>query len=179
MFTLASGCVAGLLAGATPIQREQHMNNTNRLAVSATDTGTNGPVDTGPLPTQRRVVLRTAAVLSSFLLATLLSAVILLADRLVDAWFAGGLLVAVLVLWLVLFAGLALFGRLMARLALQLAASLHAAPATAHQQLSVQRQGRAPRAGPEGPADVHAVLARSGHDRLTNWIVLPACYRPW
>ena len=92
MFTLASECAAGLLAGATSIQMEQHMNNATAEPVPAIGPGASGPVVSGPMQIQRRSVQRTATALSSFLLATLLSALILLADRLVDAWFAGGLL---------------------------------------------------------------------------------------
>ena len=67
--------------------------------------------------------------LSSALLATVLSTLIVLADRAVDAWTSGGLLLALLVLWLVLFTGLLLFVGATRRLALWVVAAVDAAAA--------------------------------------------------
>ncbi len=54
---------------------------------------------------------------SQALLATLVSTLVIVADRMVDAWTSGGLLVALVVLWLSVFLGLVLFSRVSARLA--------------------------------------------------------------
>jgi hypothetical protein len=51
------------------------------------------------------------------LLATLVSTLIVIADRMVDAWTNGGLLLALVVLWLAVFLGLVLFSRVSGRLA--------------------------------------------------------------
>lgn len=114
------------------------MSTNHAVPVPAIGRSASAPAVAGPLPIQRQAVQRTATAISSFLLATLLSALILLADRLVDAWFAGGLLLAVLVLWLVLFAGLTLFGRPTSRFALHAASSLHARPESATQPQTAQ-----------------------------------------
>jgi hypothetical protein len=52
------------------------------------------------------------------LLATVISTLVVVGDRMVDAWTSGGLLLALVVLWLAIFAGLALFSRGLERLAL-------------------------------------------------------------
>ena len=54
---------------------------------------------------------------SQALLATLVSTLVVIADRVVDAWTSGGLLLALVVLWLAVFLGLVLFSRVSARLA--------------------------------------------------------------
>jgi len=60
---------------------------------------------------------------SYVLLATVLSTVIVIADRMVDAWTSGGLLLSLVVLWLAVFGGLVLFTRVSARLALWITAA--------------------------------------------------------
>lgn len=52
------------------------------------------------------------------LLATVISTLVVVGDSMVDAWTSGGLLLALLVLWLAVFAGLTLFSRTLERLAL-------------------------------------------------------------
>ncbi len=78
-------------------------------------------------PTQLHDARAAARRLSSALLATVLSTLIVLADRVVDAWTSGGLLLALLVLWLVLFTGLQLFVGATRRLALWAVAAVDAA----------------------------------------------------
>ena len=73
---------------------------------------------------------------SYVLLATVLSTVIVIADRIVDAWTSGGLLLALVVLWLAVFGGLVLFTRISARLALWITA--------AWRELSPRRRAREP-----------------------------------
>ena len=60
---------------------------------------------------------------SQALLATLLSTLIVIADRMVDAWTSGGMLLALVVLWLAVYVGLVLFTRVSARLAIWITAA--------------------------------------------------------
>jgi hypothetical protein len=60
---------------------------------------------------------------SHVLLATLLSTLIVIADRMVDAWTSGGLLLALVALWLSVYLGLELFSRISGRLALWMVAA--------------------------------------------------------
>lgn len=71
----------------------------------------------------RRAVAASVRRFSLVLLATALSSLIVVADRMVDAWTSGGLLLALLVLWLSVFGGLLLFERLCRRLAVRLMAT--------------------------------------------------------
>jgi len=56
-------------------------------------------------------------------LATVLSTMVVVGDRMVDAWTSGGLLLALVVLWLAVFMGLSLFSRLLERFALRVMVS--------------------------------------------------------
>lgn len=83
------------------------------------------PWGAGPVApvARRRVAVGSVRRFSYLLLATVLSTMIVVADRIVDAWTSGGLLLALGVLWLVIFGGLVLFAPLSARLALWFAAA--------------------------------------------------------
>lgn len=63
------------------------------------------------------------------LLATVISTLVVVGDRLVDAWTSGGLLLALVVLWLAVFTGLSLFSRVLERLALAVMTPRRRAPA--------------------------------------------------
>ena len=63
------------------------------------------------------------------LLATVVSTLVVVGDRMVDAWTSGGLLLALVVLWLAVFMGLSLFSRVLERLALRVMATGTRAPA--------------------------------------------------
>ena len=63
------------------------------------------------------------------LLATVISTLVVVGDRLVDAWTSGGLLLALIVLWVAVFTGLSLFSRVLERLALAVMTPRRRAPA--------------------------------------------------
>jgi hypothetical protein len=66
-------------------------------------------------PQRSRARVRTARALSSLVLATVLALMVVLADHLVSLWSSGRLVVAIAVLWLVLFAGLVLLSGVVRR----------------------------------------------------------------
>jgi hypothetical protein len=80
-----------------------------------------GPWSSTPVPLSALRRSRASASVRRFyhvLLATVISTLVVVGDRMVDAWTSGGLLLALVVLWLAIFAGLALFSRGLERLAL-------------------------------------------------------------
>ena len=134
----------------------------------------------GAEPTQRRRRVRASARgLSSALLATVLSALIVAADRMVDAWSGGGLALALLVLWLVVFAGLVLFARATARFSLRLARAWRAWSDEAAQEHADTQLMELARKDARVLADVNAALKRDEPAGLTERMGVPVYYRPW
>ncbi len=119
---------------------------------------------------------RLAHALSAALLATLLSALIVVADRLVDAFTGGGLMLALLVLWLVLFAGLALFQHSAARLAFLIAREFQGGIDPAH---TLDLTTDIEQADARARGDVNAALAHEETGNAPPTMVAPVFYRPW
>jgi hypothetical protein len=91
-----------------------------------------GPWSPPPVPHSVLRHSRASASVRRFyhvLLATVISTLVVVGDRMVDAWTSGGLLLALLVLWLAVFTGLCLFSRVLERLALAVMGPRRRAPA--------------------------------------------------
>lgn len=107
----------------------------------------------------RRWAKFTARTLSSLVLASLLSLMVVIADRLVYVWSDGHLVVAILVLWGVLFAGLALLSGTVQHWSDRLAGIFHhVSQRVAQGQLEMQMFEQA-RQDPRAMADLRAALA--------------------
>ncbi len=91
-----------------------------------------GPWSAPQLPVAVLRRSRTSASVRRFyhvLLATVISTLVVVGDRMVDAWTSGGLLLALVVLWLAVFTGLSLFSRVLERLAMAVMTPGRRAPA--------------------------------------------------
>ena len=114
------------------------------------------------------------------MLATVLCALIVFADRLMDAWSNSSLMVALLVLWVVVFAGLMLFGKATGNLAVRLAAiatGWYAPTEIGVAEIPAPVVGRSGAdTAPTAPPD--AVIA-GVTPRRTEPVGKPVFYRPW
>ncbi len=91
-----------------------------------------GPWSPTPVPLSALRRSRASASVRRFyhvLLATVISTLVVVGDRMVDAWTSGGLMLALVVLWLGVFTGLCLFSRVLERLALAVMTPRRRAPA--------------------------------------------------
>ncbi|MBP6853421.1 MAG: hypothetical protein KA164_17610 [Rhodoferax sp.] len=91
-----------------------------------------GPWSPTPVPLSVLRRSRSSASVRRFyhvLLATVISTLVVVGDRMVDAWTSGGLLLALVVLWLAVFTSLSLFSRVLERLALAVMTPRRRAPA--------------------------------------------------
>ena len=91
-----------------------------------------GPWSPPPVPLSVLRRSRASASVRRFyhvLLATVISTLVVVGDRMVDAWTSGGLLLALVVLWLAVFTGLSLFSRVLERLAMAVMTPGRRAPA--------------------------------------------------
>lgn len=132
-----------------------------------------------PLRRRRRSAVGMARGLSCALQATLLSALIVLADRMLDTWSNGSLLLALLVLWVALFTGLALFARATGRFAWGLLSSFHAWSERVAREDADDHAMGLPRSNERVMADVNAALMRDEQDGVATRLVAPVFYRPW
>lgn len=128
---------------------------------------------------RRRSISRVTRGLSSALLATVLAALIVAADRMVDVWSKGGLMLALLVLWLVLFAGLALFGRATGRLALRMALAWRAWSERTAQERADEDLMYMARTDARLMSDLMAALARDEQQGVATRMVGPLYPKPW
>lgn len=141
--------------------------------------GPRDPAIAAPSPARRSTMAGLARGLSSAMLATVLSVLIVVADRLVDAWSQGSLALAVLVLWLVVFVGLALFARATAYLALNISRGVYAWSERTANEHADRELMHLSRHDPRAIDDVDAALARTETDGLTRRYSVPIFYRPW
>lgn len=145
----------------------------------AVDSGYSVPTLEVAPASRRRSALGIARGLSCALLASLLSALIGLADRMLDTWSNGSLLLALLVLWAVLFTGLALFGRATGLFAWGVVAGFHAWSERVAREDAREHAMGLPRSGERVMADVNAALMRDEQDGVATRLVAPVFYRPW
>lgn len=108
-------------------------------------------------PRRRRVRLFTARALSSLVLATALALMVVLADRLVYVWSDGHLVVAIVVLWLVLFTGLVLLSGAVRRWSYQVVGLCRQASERVAQSHREQQMAEWARRDPRVRADLRAV----------------------
>lgn len=99
--------------------------------------------------------------IAALLLGAIVSALLVLADRLVDSWAGGHLLVAWVVLWAVAVAALALFAAPVRRLAGAMVTRLDAWSARVAQRRADARLWATAQTDPRVMADLEAAIARS------------------
>lgn len=99
--------------------------------------------------------------LSAMLLAAMVSALIVVAEQLVDTWADGHLMVAWVALWLIGFSALALFAGAARKLAVTAVSALDAWSARVAQARSDARLWAIAQSDPRVMADLNAAIARS------------------
>ena len=99
--------------------------------------------------------------LSVMLLAAMVSALVVVADQLIDTWADGHLLAAWVALWLVGFAALALFAAPARNLALSAVEALNAWSARVARERAYARLWTIARSDPRVMAELTAAIARS------------------
>lgn len=99
--------------------------------------------------------------IAALLLAAVVSALLVLADRMVDSWADGRLMAAWVVLWLVAFAAMALFAAPARRLAVLLVQRLDGWSQRVARDRADQRLWAAAQSDPRVMADLKAAVARS------------------
>lgn len=99
--------------------------------------------------------------LASLLLAAVVSALVVLADRAVDSWTDGGLMAAWVALWVVAFGAIALFAGSTKRMATAVVKGLDAWSYRVAQQRADERLWASAQSDPRVMADLNAAIARS------------------
>lgn len=99
--------------------------------------------------------------LSAMLLAAMVSALVVVADQLIETWADGHLMVAWIALWLVGFAALALFAGAARKLACTVVGALDAWSRRVAQARSDERLWALAQSDPRVMADLDAALARN------------------
>ena len=115
--------------------------------------------------TQREVRggLDTTKGLSAMLLAAMVSALVVVADQLIDTWADGHLMVAWIALWVVGFAAIALFSGAARKLAVTAVSSLDAWSRKVAKTRSDARLLAIAKTDPRVRADLSAAMARNEH----------------
>lgn len=101
--------------------------------------------------------------LSAMLLAAMVSALVVVADQLIDTWADGHLLAAWVALWLVGFAAVAVFAGAARRLAVTVVSALDAWSQRVARARADARLWTIARTDPRVMADLSAAMARSEH----------------
>lgn len=98
--------------------------------------------------------------LSAMLLAAMVSALVVVADQLIETWADGHLMVAWVVLWLVAFSALALFAGAARKVAATLVTALDAWSVRMAQRRADQRMWAMAKADPRLMADLNTAMGR-------------------
>lgn len=141
--------------GRLPPRRCTIVGRVGRVVISASSSS----AATHAVRRGRRWARVTARTVFSLLLATVLSLMVVLADRLVYLWSDGQLVVAIVVLWGVLFAGLALLSGIVQRWSERLAALFHGVSQRVAQAQLETRLLEQARQDPRALADLRTALA--------------------
>ena len=99
--------------------------------------------------------------LSAMLLAAMVSALVVVADQLMDTWAEGHLMLAWLALWVVGFAAVAIFADAARKLAATMVEALDAWSARIAQRRADERLWSSAKADPRIMADLNAAMSRS------------------
>lgn len=99
--------------------------------------------------------------LSAMLLAAMVSALVVVADQLIETWVNGHLMVAWVALWLVGFAALAVFAGAARKLAVTVVGALDAWSQRVAQARADERLWAIAKTDPRVMADLNAAMARS------------------
>ncbi len=99
--------------------------------------------------------------LSAMLLAAMVSALVVVADQLMDTWAEGHLMLAWLALWAVGFAAVAIFADAARKLAATMVEALDAWSARIAQRRADERLWSSAKADPRIMADLNAAMSRS------------------
>jgi len=99
--------------------------------------------------------------LSAMLLAAMVSALVVVADQLMDTWAEGHLMLAWIALWVVAFAAVAIFAGAARKLASALVQALDAWSARVAQRRADERLWSSAKADPRIMADLNAAMSRS------------------
>lgn len=99
--------------------------------------------------------------LSAMLLAAMVSALVVVADQLMDTWAEGHLMLAWIALWVVGFAAVAIFAGAARKLAATMVEALDAWSARIAQRRADERLWSSAKADPRIMADLNAAMSRS------------------